>query len=77
MRNRVAELRRERNMRQEELAAAAGISRQSIIAIEKGRFNPSLEAAIRIARCFGVPVEAVFSRKRMAGAAARRRGRGG
>ena len=47
-------------MRQEELAAAAGISRQSIIAIEKGRFNPSLEAAIRIARCFGVPVEAVF-----------------
>ena len=45
---------------QEELAAAAGISRQSIIAIEKGRFNPSLEAAIRIARCFGVPVEAVF-----------------
>ena len=60
MRNRVAELRRERNMRQEELAAAAGISRQSIIAIEKGRFNPSLEAAIRIARCFGVPVEAVF-----------------
>ena len=40
MRNRVAELRRERNMRQEELAAAAGISRQSIIAIEKGRFNP-------------------------------------
>ena len=69
MRNRVAELRRERNMRQEELAAAAGISRQSIIAIEKGRFNPSLEAAIRIARC--------SSRKRMAGAAARRRGRGG
>ena len=49
MRNRVAELRRERNMRQEELAAAAGISRQSIIAIEKGRFNPSLEAAIRMA----------------------------
>lgn len=60
MRNRVAELRRERNMRQEELAAAAGISRQSIIAIEKERFNPSLEAAIRIARCFGVSVEAVF-----------------
>lgn len=60
MRNRVAELRREGNMRQEELAAAAGISRQSIIAIEKGRFNPSLEAAIRIARYFGVPVEAVF-----------------
>lgn len=60
MQNRVALLRREQNMRQEELAKAAGVSRQSIIAIEKGRSVPSLEVALRIARCFSVPVEAVF-----------------
>ena len=60
MQNRVAQLRREQNMRQEELAKAVGISRQSIIAIEKGRSVPSLEVALRIARCFGVPVETVF-----------------
>ena len=60
MQNRVALLRREQNMRQEELAQAAGVSRQSIIAIEKGRSVPSLEVALRIARCFAVPVEAVF-----------------
>lgn len=60
MQNRVALLRREQNMRQEELARAVGVSRQSIIAIEKGRSVPSLEVALRIARCFSVPVEAVF-----------------
>ena len=60
MQNRVAQLRREQNMRQEELARAVGISRQSIIAIEKGHSVPSLETALRIARCFAVPVEAVF-----------------
>lgn len=60
MQNRVALLRREQNMRQEELARAAGVSRQSIIAIEKGRSVPSLEVALRIARCFSVSVEAVF-----------------
>ena len=60
MQNRVALLRQEQNMRQEELAQAAGVSRQSIIAIEKGRSVPSLEVALRIARCFSVPVEAVF-----------------
>lgn len=60
MQNRVAQLRREQNMRQDELAKAVGVSRQSIIAIEKGRSVPSLEVALRIARCFGVPVETVF-----------------
>ena len=48
MQNRVALLRREQNMRQEELAQAAGVSRQSIIAIEKGRSVPSLEVALRM-----------------------------
>lgn len=48
-------------MTQEELAARVGVSRQTIIAIEKGRYNPSVGLAIRIARVFGVPVEAVFA----------------
>ena len=60
MPNSEARLRRAQTMRQEELAQAAGVSRQSIIAIEKGRSVPSLEVALRIARCFSVPVEAVF-----------------
>jgi putative transcriptional regulator len=47
-------------MTQEELAARVGVSRQTIIAIEKGKYNPSVGLAIRIARVFGVPVEAVF-----------------
>lgn len=48
-------------MTQEELAARVGVSRQTIIAIEKGKYNPSVGLAIRIARVFGVPVEAVFT----------------
>lgn len=48
-------------MTQEELARRAGVSRQTIIAIEKGTCNPSVALAIRIARVFGAPVEAVFS----------------
>lgn len=60
MQNRVAQLRREQNMLQKELARRVGVSRQSIIAIEKGRSVPSLEVALRIARCFAVPVETVF-----------------
>jgi putative transcriptional regulator len=47
-------------MTQEELAARVGVSRQTIIAIEKGKYNPSVGLAIRIARVFGVPVEEVF-----------------
>jgi len=47
-------------MTQEVLAARVGVSRQTIIAIEKGKYNPSVGLAIRIARVFGVPVEAVF-----------------
>ncbi len=47
-------------MTQEELAGRVGVSRQTIIAIEKGRYDPSVGLALRIARVFGVPVEAVF-----------------
>ena len=47
-------------MTQEELAGRAGCTRQTIIALEKGRYVPSLELAFRIARAFGVGLEEVF-----------------
>ncbi len=47
-------------MTQQALADRVGLTRQTIIAIEQGRYAPSLEAAFRIARVFGVGVEAVF-----------------
>jgi putative transcriptional regulator len=48
-------------MTQEELARRVGVTRQTIIAIEKGKYNPSVALAIRIARLFAVPLEQVFS----------------
>lgn len=50
-------------MTQAELGEAIGMTRQAIIAIEQGRYSPSLESAFRIARVFGVGVEDVFSWK--------------
>ncbi|PZG41739.1 transcriptional regulator [Spongiactinospora gelatinilytica] len=47
-------------MTQSELADRLGVTRQTVIAIEKGRYSPSLEMAFQIARVFGVPLEAVF-----------------
>ena len=47
-------------MTQEELSRRVGVSRQTIVAIEGGRYDPSVSLAIRIARVFGVPVEQVF-----------------
>ena len=48
-------------MTQEELAEKAGVTRQTIIAIEGGKYAPSLDLAFRIALAFGVPLEEVFS----------------
>ena len=48
-------------MTQAELAAQVGLTRQTIIAIEQGRYSPSLEVAFRIARALGVTLEEVFS----------------
>lgn len=48
-------------MTQEELAKKVGVTRQTIIAIEKQKYSPSLELAFRIAHAFGVPLEEVFS----------------
>jgi len=50
-------------MTQQALAEAAGVTRQTIIAIEHGKYAPSLEVAFRIARAFGVGVEDVFEYK--------------
>ena len=59
--NRVRELRAATNgMTQVDLAEAIGMTRQTVIAIEQGRYSPSLECAFRIARVFGVGVEDVF-----------------
>jgi len=48
-------------MTQQELAEAVGVSRQTIVAIEKAKYSPTLELAFRIARVFETPVESVFS----------------
>ena len=47
-------------MTQEELAVRAGCTRQTIIALEQGKYVPSIELAFRVARAFGVPLEEVF-----------------
>ncbi|MEY9213187.1 helix-turn-helix transcriptional regulator [Thermobifida halotolerans] len=47
-------------MTQAELARRLGVTRQTVIAIERGRYSPSLEMAFRIARVFGVPLDDVF-----------------
>lgn len=47
-------------MTQAELAKRLGVTRQTVIAIEQGRYSPSLEMAFQIARIFGVPLDAVF-----------------
>ncbi|WP_434453332.1 helix-turn-helix transcriptional regulator [Lentzea sp. E54] len=47
-------------MKQADLASAIGVTRQTLIAIEQGRYSPSLEVAFKIARAFGVSLEEVF-----------------
>ena len=60
MENTVQHLRRRANDTQAELAAALGVSRQTVIAIERGRYDPSLGLALRIARHFNATVEEIF-----------------
>jgi putative transcriptional regulator len=60
--NRIQELRLEAGrMTQAELARRIGVTRQTVIAIEHGRYSPSLELAFQIAHVFGHPLDAVFS----------------
>ena len=60
MRNRLESLRKERGIRQEDLAQALGVSRQTVISLEKGKYNPSLALAFRLARYFTLPIEEIF-----------------
>lgn len=61
MRNSIAKLREEHGLTQAELAGQLGVSRQTVISIERGRYDPSLPLAFRIAREFGVRIEDVFA----------------
>ena len=60
MKNRIEEIRGERGIRQEELAKAMGVSRQTISSLENGRYNPCIMLAHNIARYFGMTIEEVF-----------------
>ena len=60
MKNRLEEIRKARNMLQEELADALEVSRQTISSLENGRYNPSIILAFKIARLFGMAIEDIF-----------------
>ncbi|MDO4541093.1 MAG: helix-turn-helix transcriptional regulator [Syntrophomonadaceae bacterium] len=60
MKNRLEELRKSRGIKQEDLAAALEVSRQTIGSLENGRYNPSIILAFRIARYFGMNIEEIF-----------------
>lgn len=60
MKNRLEEIRKARGVRQEELAAALEVSRQTIGSLENGRYNPSILLAFKIARYFGMSIEEIF-----------------
>lgn len=60
MENLIAKLRKERGMTQQELASALGVSRQTIISLENGRYNPSITLAHDIAKLFGSTIEQIF-----------------
>lgn len=60
MNNRLKVLRAERNWSQADLAERLGVSRQSVNAIETGKYDPSLPLAFRIAALFALPIEAIF-----------------
>lgn len=60
MKNRVKALRKERAWSQAELASLLGVSRQTIIAIERGKYDPSLRLAFKLARLFEQSIEEIF-----------------
>lgn len=60
MKNRLKVLRAERDWTQADLAEALDVSRQTVNAIEKGKFDPSLPLAFKTARLFNLPIESIF-----------------
>ena len=60
MRNNMKQLRKQAGLRQEDMASQLGVSRQTIIAIENDKYNPTLELAMKIARLLDLKVEDIF-----------------
>ena len=60
MKNRLEELRKQHGIKQEDLAAALEVSRQTIGSLENGRYNPSIQLAFKISRFFGLTIEDIF-----------------
>jgi putative transcriptional regulator len=60
MKNKLEELRKNKGLSQEQLAEKVLVSRQTIISLEKGRYNPSLDLAFRLSKFFNVPIEDIF-----------------
>ena len=60
MKNKIAQIRKERGIRQEEFAKLLGVSRQTISSLETGRYNPSIFLAHKIAKFFDMTIEEVF-----------------
>ncbi|MCD4669010.1 MAG: helix-turn-helix transcriptional regulator [Actinomycetia bacterium] len=60
MKNNIRKLRKIHNLTQEELADKTNVSRQTIIAIEKGKYDPSLKLAFKVAKQFKLPIENIF-----------------
>ena len=61
--NRIQHLRTEKGLTQQDLAEAIDVTRATIIALEKGNYNPSLELAFRLANFFEIGIEKIFSKK--------------
>lgn len=61
MNNKLRSLRSDKGWTQADLASLLGVSRQTIIAIEKGKFDPSLPLAFKASRLFALPIEQIFS----------------
>ncbi|QOX62465.1 helix-turn-helix transcriptional regulator [Anoxybacterium hadale] len=60
MKNRIKELRKNLGLRQEDMAAQLGVTRQTINAIENNKYNPTLDLAMKIAKLLELPVESIF-----------------
>jgi len=60
VKNRIEAIRKQRGIRQDELAKLMGVSRQTISSLETGKYNPSIFLAFKIARYFGMTIEEVF-----------------
>ena len=60
MKNKIKEMRKGNNVTQEELALAVGVTRQTVISLENGKYNASIQLAYKIAKFFGVTIEEMF-----------------